>query len=139
MVSPAATSGPNAMMGSSRTSLICRLKSRALGLGDQLLGLRKHEESIVALECAVGLNPNCSLAYGSLGTLCEVAGRTNEAIANQQIAIRSNPRDQPNAKLVFPVERVLTKAVARVNSPEDALVFTHADAKPALECPPHPL
>ncbi len=62
-------------------------------LGISCWGLHKHEESIVALERAVDLNPNCSLAYGSLGTLYGLVGRTEEAIANQQIAIRSNPRD----------------------------------------------
>lgn len=56
-------------------------------------GLMKHDESIVALERAVELNPNCSLAYGSLGTVLGLVGRTDEAIRNQQIAIRSNPRD----------------------------------------------
>ena len=56
-------------------------------------GLHKHDESIAALERAVELNPNCSLAYGSLGTALGLVGRTDEAIANQQIAIRSNPRD----------------------------------------------
>ncbi|MFD1159010.1 LuxR C-terminal-related transcriptional regulator [Roseovarius aestuarii] len=56
-------------------------------------GLNKHDESIVALERAVELNPNCSLAYGSLGTALGLVGRTEEAINNQQIAIRSNPRD----------------------------------------------
>ncbi|SEL96477.1 TolB amino-terminal domain-containing protein [Roseovarius azorensis] len=56
-------------------------------------GLHKHDESIVALQRAVELNPNCSLAYGSLGTALGLVGRSEEAIANQQIAIRSNPRD----------------------------------------------
>lgn len=56
-------------------------------------GLNKHEESIAALERAVELNPNCSLAYGSLGTVLALVGRVEEAIENQQIAIRSNPRD----------------------------------------------
>ncbi len=56
-------------------------------------GLYKHDESIVALERAVELNPNCSLAYGSLGTVLGLVGRVDEAIANQEIAIRSNPRD----------------------------------------------
>ena len=56
-------------------------------------GLHKHDESIAALERAVELNPNCSLAYGSLGTVLGLVGRADEAIANQQIAIRSNPRD----------------------------------------------
>lgn len=56
-------------------------------------GLGRHEESIAALERAVELNPNCSLAYGSLGTALALVGRVDEAIENQQIAIRSNPRD----------------------------------------------
>jgi len=62
-------------------------------LGISCWGLRKHEESIAALERAVELNPNCSLAYGSLGTALSLVGRVDEAIANQEIAIRSNPRD----------------------------------------------
>ena len=62
-------------------------------LGISGWGVNKHEESIAALERAVELNPNCSLAYGSLGTALALVGRTDEAIANQQIAIRSNPRD----------------------------------------------
>ena len=56
-------------------------------------GLSRHEESIAALERALELNPNCSLAYGSLGTALSLVGRVDEAIANQEIAIRSNPRD----------------------------------------------
>ena len=56
-------------------------------------GLHKHDESIVALQRAVELNPNCSLAYGSLGTVLGLVGRSDEAIANQEIAIRANPRD----------------------------------------------
>ncbi len=56
-------------------------------------GIHKHEASIAALERAVELNPNCSLAYGSLGTALALVGRLDEAIANQEIAIRSNPRD----------------------------------------------
>ncbi|MEO1139122.1 MAG: LuxR C-terminal-related transcriptional regulator [Pseudomonadota bacterium] len=56
-------------------------------------GLHKHDESIGALMRALELNPNCSLAYGSLGTVLGLVGRVDEAIENQQIAIRSNPRD----------------------------------------------
>ena len=33
------------------------------------------------------------MAYGSLGTLLGILGRSDEAIANQEIAIRSNPLD----------------------------------------------
>lgn len=56
-------------------------------------GLHRHDASIAALERAVDLNPNCSLAHGSLGTALALVGRSDEAIARQQIAIRSNPRD----------------------------------------------
>ncbi len=56
-------------------------------------GFNQHDESIAALERAVELNPNCSVAYGSLGTVLGLVGRVDEAVANQQIAIRSNPRD----------------------------------------------
>jgi tetratricopeptide (TPR) repeat protein len=62
-------------------------------LGISCWGLARHEEMIVALERAVELNPNCSVAYGSLGTALCLVGRIDEAIANQEIAIRSNPRD----------------------------------------------
>ncbi|WP_299779467.1 LuxR C-terminal-related transcriptional regulator [uncultured Roseobacter sp.] len=62
-------------------------------LGISCWGLLKYDESLAALERAVALNPNCSLAYGSLGTLLGILGRSEEAIANQEIAIRSNPLD----------------------------------------------
>ncbi|MEM9062022.1 MAG: LuxR C-terminal-related transcriptional regulator [Pseudomonadota bacterium] len=63
----------------------------ALGITCWMVG--KHDDGIAALERAVELNPNCSLAYGSLGSALAYAGRGAEAIENQQIAIRSNPRD----------------------------------------------
>ncbi|HEV8033686.1 tetratricopeptide repeat protein [Yoonia sp.] len=56
-------------------------------------GLLKTDESLSAFERAVALNPNCSLAYGSLGTLLGILGRSDEAMANQEIAIRSSPLD----------------------------------------------
>ncbi|MCR9109126.1 MAG: LuxR C-terminal-related transcriptional regulator [Rhodobacteraceae bacterium] len=62
-------------------------------LGISCWGLLKYDESLAALERAVALNPNCSLAYGSLGTLFAILGRSDEAIAHQDIAIRSNPLD----------------------------------------------
>ena len=62
-------------------------------LGISCWGLLKFDESLAALERALALNPNCSLAYGSLGTLLGILGRPEEAIANQEIAIRSNPLD----------------------------------------------
>lgn len=62
-------------------------------LGISCWGLLKYDESLAALERAVALNPNCSLAYGSLGTLLGILDRSDHAIANQEIAIRSDPLD----------------------------------------------
>ena len=62
-------------------------------LGISCWGLLKYDESLAALERAAALNPNCSLACGSLGTLLGILGRSEEAIAHQHIAIRSNPLD----------------------------------------------
>lgn len=62
-------------------------------LGISCWGLHCLDVGIAALERAVELNRNCSLAYGSLGTALAIAGRVQEAIANQKIAIRMNPRD----------------------------------------------
>lgn len=83
------------------------LLERALALdpesaeANMVLSLINHHVALMgyaadtklALERAVDLNPNCSLAYGSLGTLYGLVGRTKEAITNQQITIRSNPPD----------------------------------------------
>ena len=62
-------------------------------LGISCWGVGDLKGSIAALERAVELNPNCSLAYGSLGTAMSLAGRIDEAITCSEIAIRSNPRD----------------------------------------------
>lgn len=45
------------------------------------------------LERAVALNPNCSLAYGTLGTVLSYSGAPDESIESNEIAIRSNPKD----------------------------------------------
>lgn len=80
-------------LGQRATQLDARNEYAHWAFGISGWGLYKHEESIAALERAVELNPNCSLAYGSLGTVYGLVGRVDEAIANQEIAIRSNPRD----------------------------------------------
>jgi TolB-like protein/Flp pilus assembly protein TadD len=53
----------------------------------------KHEMAVAALKRAIELNPNCSLAYGSLGTVLSINGDPSESIRNNEIAIRSNPKD----------------------------------------------
>jgi adenylate cyclase len=54
---------------------------------------RKHELAVAELKRAIELNPNCSLAYGTLGTVLSYSGEPEESIKNNEIAIRLNPRD----------------------------------------------
>ena len=58
-----------------------------------LMSEESFDRAVAELERAIDINPNCSLAYGSLGTVLNFAGRPKESIANNEIAIRSNPRD----------------------------------------------
>jgi TolB-like protein/Tfp pilus assembly protein PilF len=55
--------------------------------------LREHDAAIAALNRALEINPNCSLAHGVLGCELIYIGRPDEGIAYEEIAIRSNPRD----------------------------------------------
>lgn len=80
-------------LGRRATRLDDRNEYAQWALGLSCFGLHQHDEAITALERAVELNPNCSVACGSLGTALGLVGRVDEAIANQEIAIRSNPRD----------------------------------------------
>jgi adenylate cyclase len=81
-----------------------KMAERAVRLNDHdeyshwILGLlqmsdAEFDKAIAELNRAIEINPNCSLAYGSLGTVLNHAGRPEEAITNNQTAIRSNPRD----------------------------------------------
>ena len=53
----------------------------------------KHEQACTALRQAIDLNPNFSLAYGTLGTMLVLVGKPDEGIRNTEFAIRLNPRD----------------------------------------------
>jgi tetratricopeptide (TPR) repeat protein len=70
-------------------------------LGISCWALLKFDESLSALERAVARNPNCSVGYGSLGTLLSKIGRPEEAFVNHETAIRSNPLD-PSIFFRFP-------------------------------------
>lgn len=62
--------------------------------GNVLMGLLgRQEEAIAAYQQALEINPNFSLAYGTLGTTLAWAGRFDESIATVKMAIRLNPRD----------------------------------------------
>jgi len=81
-----------------------RMAERAVRLNDGdeyshwILGLLQmangeYDKAIAELERAIEINPNCSLAYGSLATTLNHAGCPEEAVSYNEIAIRSNPRD----------------------------------------------
>ncbi|MEL7282441.1 MAG: tetratricopeptide repeat protein, partial [Pseudomonadota bacterium] len=53
----------------------------------------EHDKAIAELTLAIDINPNCSIAYGALASCQNFAGFPDQAIANNEIAIRSNPRD----------------------------------------------
>jgi TolB-like protein/DNA-binding CsgD family transcriptional regulator len=80
-------------LGRRATQLDDRNEYAHWALGISCWGLHRLDEGIAALERAVELNPNCSLAYGSLGTALAIAGKPAASITNQEIAIRMNPRD----------------------------------------------
>ena len=56
-------------------------------------GLGYHDKAIAAYRRALEINPNFSVAYGSLGTVLALAGRVDESIRNSETCIRLNPRD----------------------------------------------
>ena len=62
-------------------------------LGSNYNDNREHGRAISEHNRAIEINPNCSLARGSLGTSLSYAGYPDESIRNNEIAIRSNPRD----------------------------------------------
>jgi len=62
-------------------------------LGSTFVLLRQHSRAVAEYHRAIEINPNCSLAYGSLGTALAWAGKGIAAIESNDIAIRSNPRD----------------------------------------------
>jgi len=80
----------------------CELAKRAIALDERneyahwVLGfihlmLKNHYLAVMELERAVELNPNCSLAYGTLGTVLSFSGEPEKSIKNNEIAIRLNP------------------------------------------------
>ncbi len=54
---------------------------------------RNHDKAINEFERAIELNPNCSVAYGSLGTALGFSGEPDESIKYNEIAIRLSPKD----------------------------------------------
>jgi TolB-like protein/Flp pilus assembly protein TadD len=53
----------------------------------------QHHRAVVSLRRALDINPSCSLAYGSTGTVLAFAGQSDESIANNELVLRINPGD----------------------------------------------
>ena len=53
------------------------------------------------LRRALDININCSLAYGTLGTVLAWAGVPDESIANNEFALKINPGDPINSHRYF--------------------------------------
>ena len=54
---------------------------------------RDTPAALAALERAIEINPNCALAYGTLGTVLAYGGAFRRSIENNNRALRLNPRD----------------------------------------------
>ena len=70
-------------------------------LGCVLMLKRDHDGAVAEMERALEINPNFSLGYGSLGTVLAWGGRAEEAIRNNETALRLNPRDPSNFFRLF--------------------------------------
>ena len=58
-----------------------------------LLLKKQHDRAIASLRRALEINPSCSLAYGSIGTVLAWAGQCDASIDNNEYALRINPQD----------------------------------------------
>ena len=52
----------------------------------------QHDRAVVSLRRALDINPSFSLGYGTLGTVLAWAGESSKSIANNEIALKINPR-----------------------------------------------
>jgi TolB-like protein/Flp pilus assembly protein TadD len=65
-------------------------------LGLAHLMANQHERALVSLRRALDINPSCSLAYGSTGTVLAWQGASETSIASNEIALKINPSDPTN-------------------------------------------
>ena len=53
----------------------------------------EHERAVTSLRRALEINPHCSLAHGSMGTVLAWAGEYDASIERNEFAVRINPDD----------------------------------------------
>lgn len=68
-----------------------------LALGFVAYTMRTTDEAVDEFQRALDLNPNFAVAHGYLGLASALAGRSEEAIAHAEQAIRMSPHDPQNA------------------------------------------
>jgi TolB-like protein len=56
----------------------------------------QHELAAASLRRALEINPNFSLAYGSMGTVLAWSGEHDESVKSNELALRVNPQDPSN-------------------------------------------
>jgi adenylate cyclase len=57
---------------------------------------KEHDRALASLHRALNINPHCSLAHGSIGTVLAWSGQPDEAIKRNELALRMNPDDPSN-------------------------------------------
>ena len=57
---------------------------------------KEHDLAAASLRRALEINPNCSLAYGSMGTVLAWSGQHDASVASNELALRANPQDPSN-------------------------------------------
>jgi tetratricopeptide (TPR) repeat protein len=57
---------------------------------------KEHARAMASLRRAIEINPHCSLAHGSIGTVLAWAGESAPAIESNELALRMNPDDPSN-------------------------------------------
>lgn len=57
---------------------------------------KEHAAAMASLRRALDINPHCSLAHGSIGTVLAWAGESDSAIKSNALALRINPDDPSN-------------------------------------------
>ncbi len=53
----------------------------------------EHDRAMASLKRALEINPNCSIAIGSMGTVLAWQGRSDESVRLNERAVRLNPQD----------------------------------------------
>jgi TolB-like protein len=57
---------------------------------------KEHALAIASLRRGLKINPNCSLLYGSMGTVLAWSGQHDRSIESNELALRVNPQDPSN-------------------------------------------